>query len=266
VYRQSDRVVSFQRQFPADPLERVWSVSISRQPSVLAIARRERQRATGWSSVDACKRQGEAVGTLALPSSSTTFALVMVAVMAAGCSPKPASTPVYDPLTRALTRIDYDYDADGRIDVRTYMKNGRPERLEGDADGDGKTDRWEYYDAHGALQRVGGSTAHDGVEDTWAHQIGDETRVDYSTHRDGIVDRREFYRGELLLRTERDTNGDAVMDAWEQYENGRLAMLWLDDDKRRGRATRRLVYTAGGAARVEIDPDGDGRFTPQEPD
>lgn len=185
---------------------------------------------------------------------------VAIGVVAAACAPQPVATPVYDAQSRALLRIDYDYNADGRVDVRTYMKNGRPEHLEGDADGDGKVDRWEYYNDAGVLERVGGSTAHDGIEDTWAYQSGGETRVDLSTRRDGTVDRREFYRGDRLLRTESDTNGDGVMDQWERYENGRLAVLLIDDEKRSGRPTRRLVYGEGGAMRVEVDPDGDGVF------
>jgi hypothetical protein len=175
-------------------------------------------------------------------------------------------TPVYDPETNRLVRLDYDYDADGRVDVRTFMKDGRPERLEGDADRDGKTDRWEYYDDKGAVLRVGGSTAHDGVEDTWAYGTGDDVRVEVSTHRNGIVDRREFYRQNRLLRVESDTNLDGLLDTWEQYENGRLAVLLLDDTKTQrqpqGRPTRRLVYDGSGTPRVEVDPKGEGVFVP----
>lgn len=187
-------------------------------------------------------------------------AVLAAALSATACSTHAVTTPVYDPQTRALIRIDYDYDADGRVDVRTYMKNGRPARLEGDADRDGKTDRWEYYDDEGRLQRVGGSTAHDGIEDTWAYESNGEVRVDSSTHRDGRVDRREFYRADTLLRTETDTNEDGVMDRWEEYRQGRLAVVLIDEDKRSGRPTRRLEYERGGAVRVGADPDGDGVF------
>jgi hypothetical protein len=174
-------------------------------------------------------------------------------------------TPVYDQSSR-LIRLDYDYNHDGQVDVRTFMKDGRPERLEGDADGDGKTDRWEYYDAAGAVLRVGGSTKHDGVEDTWAYGSGDQVRVDLSTRRNGIVDRREFYNRDVLERTESDTNLDGLLDTWEQYESGRLAVLLLDDTKTeskpKARPTRKLVYSRAGSPRVEIDPDGDGVFAP----
>ena len=189
------------------------------------------------------------------------LALLFVAVGAAACA-QTTETSVYDPLTGALTRLDYDYDGDGRIDVRTFIRQGRPVRLEGDADGDGKVDRWEYYRADGTLDHAGGSTRHDGVEDTWVYRVAGETRMDVSTQRDGRVDRREFYRGDEVVRTESDSNGDGLMDHWEEYDRGRLALVSIDDNQRSGRPTRRLVYEAGGATRMEVDVDGDGRFEP----
>ena len=179
----------------------------------------------------------------------------------AACRRGPVTTPVYDEHTHELIRIDDDYDRDGRIDVRTYMKDGRPVRLEGDADGDGRTDRWEYYDADGNLLRVGGSTQHDGVEDSWAYTSGRDLRLDISTQRDRVVDRREFYHDNVLVRTEIDSDHDGIPDTWEQFEQGRLAVLMLDDTHQ-GRPTRRLTYVPGGGVRVEIDPDGRGQFRP----
>jgi len=64
----------------------------------------------------------------------------------------------------------------------------------------------------------------------------------------------------VLLRAEADTDRDGRVDRWEEYDNGRLAVVALDEDKQTGRVTRRLVYPAGGQVRIEIDPDGDGRF------
>jgi hypothetical protein len=59
----------------------------------------------------------------------------------AACTPQPVVTPVYDEATRALLRLDYDYDANGIVDVRTYIKGGRPFRLVGDTNQDGVADR-----------------------------------------------------------------------------------------------------------------------------
>jgi hypothetical protein len=186
--------------------------------------------------------------------------LCLALAAAAGCSTQSGATPVYDPNTRELTRIDYDYNADGIVDVRTFMRAGKPLRLEGDANGDGTVDRWEHYDQSGQLERVGASSQQDGTEDTWIYRFGDETRMELSTARDGRIDRREFYRGDVLVRAESDSDGDGRYDSWEQFDHGRLASIGVDDSGTTGRPTRRILYAADGSVRVEVDPDGDGRF------
>lgn len=197
-----------------------------------------------------CNREGGAVSTL----------ILALGLLGVGCAAEPSTTvPVYDEATRELVRIDYDYNGDGVIDVRTYMRAGKPQRLEGDADGDGKFDRWEYYDWRGEVERIGASSQHDGTEDAWIYRVGDQTRLEFSTARDGRIDRREFYRGDVLLRAESDTDRDGRFDAWEEFANGRLSTVALDEDKRLGRPTRRLTYR-GDAVSVEVDADGDGRF------
>jgi hypothetical protein len=194
------------------------------------------------------------------PISGWLLALAVFGLTAGGCSRTSSATPVYDPATRELVRIDYDYNADGVVDVRTYMRAGKPTRLEGDANGDGRLDRWEYYDAQGRLERVGASSQQDGKEDTWIYATGADTRMEISTQRDGRVDRREFYRADVLVRAEADTNADLRVDSWEEYDNGRLAVMAIDEGQQRGRPTRRLLYAADGSVRVETDVDGDGRF------
>lgn len=194
-----------------------------------------------------------------VPGSGLLFP-VLVLGSGFGCSGPERAFGVYAHDTRVLLRVDYDYDGDGAIDVRTYMRGGRPVRLEGDADGDGRVDRWEYYGPSGDLRRIGASSQHDGREDTWVHmglpaeadgaQAG-ERRVDISTRRDNTVDRREVYRGAALVSTEADTNHDGLPDTWEEFSGGALVRLLLDDDRRHGRPTRRIVYARDGSARIE---------------
>ncbi len=171
---------------------------------------------------------------------------------------QPRATGVYAPGTHVLMRLDYDFDGDGRIDVRTYMRDGRPVRLEGDTNGDDVIDRWEYYGDSGELLRIGASSAADGREDTWVRTTGDERDVEISTRRDGTVDRREMYSAGRLVRVELDTDHDGLPDMWERFENGVVTELLLDEAKRDGRPTRRVVYGAGGTARVEILHAEDG--------
>lgn len=188
--------------------------------------------------------------------------LTLLLIASVGCARNGIVTPIYDEATRVLLRLDYDYDANGTVDVRTYIRNGQPFRLEGDTNGDGVADRWEYYDASGHLERVGGSTLGDGHEDSWAYTTGDDLRLELSTARDGFVDRREYYHAKVLVRTESDTNHDGRPDLWEEYEGGRVTAVLVDDDKTHGKPTRRVLYGGGGAPRIEIDPSGDGHFAP----
>lgn len=176
--------------------------------------------------------------------------LLAMAGVVAGCSAPGRAYGVYTHDSRVLERVDYDYNGDGLIDVRTYMRAGKPVRLEGDTNGDGRIDRWEYYGPSGELRRIGGSTEGDGREDTWVRTVGSERHVDVSTRRDGAIDRREVYRGEVLVRTESDTNHDGLPDAWEEFEQGAVVRLLIDDEKRHGRPTRQVVYGRDGVARI----------------
>ena len=195
------------------------------------------------------------------PRFTLLYPILLILAASLACDRRPQAFGVYAPDTRELVRLDYDSNRDGRVDTRTYMREGRPARLEADRDGDGSIDRWEYYDEGGRLRRVGESSQRDGREDMWVTTVGDEARIERSTRRDGVVDRRERYRGQTLLGTETDTNHDGLPDAWEEYEGGSLRVLLLDDEQRSGRPTRRIVYERGGT-RIETDPDGDGVFTP----
>jgi hypothetical protein len=162
-----------------------------------------------------------------------------------GSCAKDDVSPVYDPDSQTVTRLDYDSNADGRVDIRSYLEHGRGVRIEADGNGDGRVDRWEYYRPDGQLDRLGTSSRADGREDTWVVQNGTQMRVDTSTRRDGVVDRHEFHESGALVRAEQDTDFDGRIDEWQRFENGRLREL-LVDTERTGRADRRLVYAANG--------------------
>jgi hypothetical protein len=174
--------------------------------------------------------------------------------------------PEYDQQTGKLKLLKYDSDQDGRVDTTSYMDGARVLRIEIDKDQDGKVERWEYYDADRKLEKVGFSRSGDGKEDAWsfAGSDGSVTRIEISAARDGKITRTEFYEKEIPVRAEEDTDGDGLLDKWETFEAGRLASVAFDT-ARRGSPDRRLTYSSGGDARVEVDPDGDGRFMPAKP-
>ena len=70
-------------------------------------------------------------------------------------------------------------------------------------------DRWDIIGTDGPSRSARNvERRSDGLEDTWVVQNGDQMRVDISTRRDGVADRREFHEKGTLVRAEQDTNGD----------------------------------------------------------
>jgi hypothetical protein len=171
-----------------------------------------------------------------------------------------------------LLQLSADQNGDGRIDQWTYLDGNRTLRGEADTDADGRIDRWEYFDADGKLVTVGTASRGDGVEDTWSSTTATaagETQVVRSVRRDRVHDRREYYKGPTLLRTEEDTNEDGLIDKWDRYDGAVLREVAFDMSFSKGRPDRRSVYDARGQfVGVEIDPEGNGKFVaaPGEPE
>lgn len=205
-----------------------------------------------------CKRRGEAMSLSALG--------LLVLGYGAGCalgSERRQVEPIYDGFSRKLVALYADQDADGRIDQWTYTDGNRVFRGEKDTDGNGQIDRWEYFRADASLERVGTSSQNDGIEDTWTWpaDAGGVGRIDLARHRDRQVDRTEFYRADVLIRTTEDTNADGRIDRWDTYEAGVLRQAAFDTTLTSDRPNRRIVYGQSGRfERLETDPERDGTF------
>jgi len=194
----------------------------------------------------------------------------------AGCSQPPGekARADYDPKTGRLQRLTYDANHNGRNDAVSIMDGTRILRIELDLDENGKVDRWDFYREDRTLEKVGLSRLNDGVMDAQAFYTADGQlqRIDVSTKRDGRFNRIEFYEAGALVRSEEDSDGDGRPDKWDTYrpnpshaagEPAYAIESSSFDDERRGKPGRRFVYGNNGhVARVEVDPDGDGRFEP----
>jgi hypothetical protein len=172
---------------------------------------------------------------------------------------------VYDE-TGKLQLLKYDADGNGTIETWSYMDGPRIVRIEIDGNEDGTIDRWEYYTGDQQIEKVGTSRARDGKVDSWAYYAtdGSMARLERSMKRDGKEDRTEYYENGRLIRAEEETNGDSQTDKWESNEGTRLASVAFDT-KHRGTADRRLLYGPDGTVRLEVAPNGDGRFVPAAP-
>ena len=209
--------------------------------------------------------------------SSPAARLVFLAITFAGCAgrddldrDRPAAE--YHHETGRLQRLAFDSNDDGRNDATGILDGAQVRHIELDTNGNGRVDRWEFYDADGGASKVGLSRQDDGVMDAVAVYGRDQRllRLEVSTRRDTRFDRIEFYQAGRLARAEEDTDADGAIDKWETYRsnprNGPgeppvFVTAVAFDDAAAGRPTRRLVYGPDGqVARVEFDRDGDGSF------
>jgi len=158
---------------------------------------------------------------------------------------------------------------DGRTDVRTEMDGAKALRSRVDRDGDGRVDRWEYYDDRQRLVKVGFSRSADGVADAWAFSAPDGTvqRIEISSsHDEKQIDRIEYYEPGAtpdgpgtLVRADVDANHDGRIDRWETFAGGELHTVAFDEDGD-GVADRRLTYEHAALVEIESQPDATGRF------
>ena len=202
--------------------------------------------------------------------------LITVAVVcASACTHRDAqqttgsATPSYDQATGKLKELAYDAARDGRTDIWTEMDGARALRSRVDRDGDGRVDRWEYYDDQQRLVKVGFSRSADGVPDAWAFAAPDGTvqRIEISSsHDEKSIDRIEYYEAGgstggpgTLVRAEIDVNRDGRVDRWETFAGGELHTVAYDENGD-GVADRRLTYEHAALVQIESQPDAAGRF------
>src|SRR5438128_152300 len=114
--------------------------------------------------------------------------LVLAAVLwSAGCSkPEQGFKAEYDEQTGRLRKLEVDSNKNGKSDTVSYMEGARIVRVELDLDENGKTERWDFYQSDGALEKVGFSRLNDGVMDAQAfyQPVGVLARMEVSTKRD----------------------------------------------------------------------------------
>jgi hypothetical protein len=146
-----------------------------------------------------------------------------------------------------LQRLEYDANGDGRADQIAHHDGARtPRTIEVDDDFDGRVDRWEDYDASGQLARVGTSRRGRGP-DLWTTSgpDGQPARKEYDEDGDGRPDRVETLNAGAVTAVEIDQDRDGRTDRWQSWRQGRLAAEELDTD-RDGKPDRRLRYGDDG--------------------
>lgn len=168
------------------------------------------------------------------------LSMCCVAVFATiGCQ-SPASQhqpvePVYDQSSGKLRELTYDADQDGRPEMKALMDGSEVRTVEVDENGDGQTDRWEYYEQSG--------------QSADARLAPTLVKVERAMRLDGRVTRTEGFVNGNLAWAEEDRDANGRIDRWEKYAGGTLSSLALDT---RGSGTPNRLLTYNGDD-VQID-------------
>ena len=174
--------------------------------------------------------------------------LGVVPVAACGLVPKAPSRThlvekgpfqaLYGPDGR-LERVAYDRNGDRRAEIVTFFSPaGTALRAQIDSNDDGVVDRWEHYGPDGRIAKLGVARKTPGRPDTWSYPdgFGGVGRREYDDDGDGRPERSEDLLDGAVIAEEFDTDGD-------------------------GRRDRRVVRgPEGEIARIETDPDAQGRW------
>lgn len=206
-----------------------------------------------------------------MPRILSIYALLLLA----GCSRDTGAKAELDyNADGRLERVFFDANKNGRNESTSLMDGTRIVRVELDWDENGKVERWDFYNDDRSLQKVGLASKNDGVMDSQAFYSpeGVLERIEVSTARDGRFNRVEFYDvSGMLVRSEEDSNGDRRPDKWDTFAPVARPAPGLPvftikssafDEAGAGKPTRRMVFGDGGTLDyVEVDPDGDGRFS-----
>lgn len=159
-----------------------------------------------------------------------------LALLTAGCgaTTPAAETPTTAPdVTRRDTTIVHepcaidgsnassqDVNRDGKPDLVTVRESGKLTCRWLDLNVDGVVDVWVYYDANGQVRRRETDYDRDGrIDEIEVRQAGQIVSRERAATLAGKLDTWQFFEGGVLVRGERDANGDGIVDQWWEYSD-----------------------------------------------
>lgn len=176
----------------------------------------------------------------------------------AGSAPQ-ASRPIPPSAPGLGAAEPTDRNGDGRPDLWTYTRGGRPVLEALDDDHDGRVDRNLHYDESGRLVSSDDDMNGDGVMETSSlFENGRLARRRSDSNGDGQADTWTFYKGDEILRTEIDRDGDGFRDEVTLYANGQVEREEVDSNGD-GRPDAVSVYINGQISEKREDIDFDGK-------
>jgi hypothetical protein len=122
-----------------------------------------------------------------------------------------------------------DANNDGRPDI-FIVRRGSVEACRAvDLNFDGVIDAYSYNDGSGRLRRREYDYDKDGqIDEIATYQAGVLTEKNQATSMARKLDTWDFYKAGALARTERDSNGDGIIDQWWEYTQPGCPMIHSD--------------------------------------
>ncbi len=179
---------------------------------------------------------------------SMSVAAVVAAALAAGCGggnrvdPKTAaqregSRPtevVHEACEVESAQEKLDVNGDGRADISVVTKGGHPHCRAADLNQDGIIDVYAYFESNGKVRRREYAYSRDArINEIRLYRGGQLTEIHQSTVAGGKLDTWHYFKNAKRVRTERDSDGDGIVDEWWEYPNADrpgCPMMYSDAD------------------------------------
>src|SRR5690606_29048006 len=124
-----------------------------------------------------------------------------------------------------------DANGDGIADV-TSVKSGNQVSCQAfDLNFDGKVDSWVYFDSSGQVRRRESDYDRDGrIDEIAIFKGGVLIEKHRATTLNNRLDTWDFFQSGALARSERDSDGDSVVDQWWEYPKPGSPLMPSDVD------------------------------------
>jgi hypothetical protein len=170
------------------------------------------------------------------PYSVALVALLLAVLGASACTPPSQAPAPESAATKGNARdteikhepcdptasgaVPVDINGDRRPDITHVMRGGREVCRVVDLNLDGAIDAFVYYDASGRERRRESDYDRDGRPDEIASMVnGLVVLKERETNYDDKLDTWDFYEGGRLVRRERDSDGDSIVDQWWTFND-----------------------------------------------
>jgi hypothetical protein len=122
-----------------------------------------------------------------------------------------------------------DANGDGKADISIVREGGRELCRAVDLNFDGVIDSYSYFDERGQLRRREHDYDKDSqIDEITSYKAGQIAEKHQSTALAKQLDTWDFYQAGILVRSERDSNGDGVIDQWWEYPKAGCPLIHSD--------------------------------------